>query len=201
MLVHYYEIRSCTCDNVDNRPVLVAPPETVLDLLTKYNFVLTADGRWVHFLTTPEYDHVMTGYPNRDVTFSYQPSAKEKPQETPEERKAGNRLATIGFLLLALSIVMPMAAVMMTEAADKMPFEEEGPLLSTFNTISYGIGSLSQIAAFVMMLVTRIKYPKNTLGKVLMWIYIVGAILAALAAILIIVACASCLNELSHCPG
>ena len=72
-----------------------------------------------------------------------------------------------------------------------------GALLTVMELLGSGAG----LASFIIMLVTRIRYPKNTAGKVLMWFFIIGAILLAIATVLLIIACASCLNELKNCPG
>ena len=42
------------------------------------------------------------------------------------------------------------------------------------------------VASWVLMIVVRVKYKTSTFGKVLMWIYIIGAILSVLAVIAII---------------
>ena len=39
------------------------------------------------------------------------------------------------------------------------------------------------------MIVARVKYPKSTFAKILMWVYIVLFILAIVAAVLIVAAC------------
>ncbi len=207
MFVHYYDVRCCTCANVDNRPVLIAPPDTGYDLLTMHEFVLLADGRWCHFLTQQEYEHVMTGYPNHDVSFGSQVYQAPLPTiEDPEKVKAGNRCALIAFILFGTSILLPgIAALLMggfnvlTETAKDS--ESGNPIITGISSILGGISSLTEIAAFVMMIVTRVKYPKNVWGKVLMWIYIVLGILIVIGMVLLILACAYCVNEMRRCPG
>lgn len=48
---------------------------------------------------------------------------------------------------------------------------------------------LSPIAAIVLMIMARIKYPNNKFAKILMWVYIAQIILAILLFIIIVVAC------------
>jgi len=64
------------------------------------------------------------------------------------------------------------------------------------------IGSLAMIAGLIIMIYVRVKYPKNVFGKVLMWLFIVGAIIAViiaiLYAILLAVACYSCFSCISE---
>ena len=55
------------------------------------------------------------------------------------------------------------------------------------------------------MVVVRVKYPKNTFGKVLMWIYIVEIILAIISVVLLFLMCMACANSIdgifSGCRG
>ena len=73
-----------------------------------------------------------------------------------------------------------------------------------FGTL-FSLVGISSLAAFVLMVVVRVKYPKNTFGKVLMWIYIVEIILAIIAIVLIFLMCMACANSLdeffSNCRG
>ena len=202
MYVHFYEIRGCICDNVDNRPVLVAPRDTRLDLLTKYQFVLLTDGRWVHFLTNDEYAHVMTGYPNRDVTFcaapQYTPMPSAPMQESEEDCRRGNLLAGIGLGLFVLYLIISFGEWGIMEVLDNAERTKEAINLAE---IVNGFLLLMPIASFVLMLITRIRYPKNVMGKVLMWVFIVSGILLALFIIAILVTCVACLNECSQAGG
>ena len=202
MYVHFYEIRGCTCDNVDSRPVLVAPRDTRLDLLTKYQFILLADGRWVHFLTNDEYAYVMTGYPNRDVTFytapQYTASPAAMPQESEEDKRRGNLLAGIGLGLFVLYLIVNFGEWGFMKALESNSHAgETTDLIAAINSILL----LMPVTSFVLMLITRIKYPKNVLGKVLMWVFIVSGILLAFLVIATLVACVACLNECSQAGG
>lgn len=48
--------------------------------------------------------------------------------------------------------------------------------------------------AFIIMIVLRVKYPQNRLGKVLMILMIVELVLAVIAAILFVLSCIACMN-------
>lgn len=198
MLVHFYEIRGCTCANVDNHPVLVAPANMQLDRLTYYHFVLLEDGRWVHFLTPEEYAHVMKGYPAHDVVFHQPGTPLPLQQSTPEDTAKGNLLALIGLGLNLAGIVLIVLLTLFSAALDT---ETEPSLYECLMVLP----CLAQIAAFILMIVTRIRYPDNTFGKVLMWVLIVEVILAVLAIIALIVFCAVacnyCVSEMKRCPG
>ena len=60
--------------------------------------------------------------------------------------------------------------------------------------ISSILGVLGSLAPLVIMIYVRIKYPTNTFGKILMWIYIAGIILYIILLILTVVACVSCIT-------
>ena len=58
-----------------------------------------------------------------------------------------------------------------------------------FYGILFSIGSavisMMGLAAYVLIIIERIKYPQNKFGKALMWVYIVELILFVLAAIVV----------------
>ena len=61
---------------------------------------------------------------------------------------------------------------------------------------------LSLIAGIVLVIYVRVKYPKNIFGKVLMWIYIVLAVLILIAFIVMLVACTlACSYLIETCQG
>ena len=64
------------------------------------------------------------------------------------------------------------------------------------------LGILFLIAGIVLVIYVRVKYPKNIFGKVLMWIYIVLAVLILIAFIVMIVACTlACRYLIETCQG
>ena len=74
-------------------------------------------------------------------------------------------------------------------------------VLSMFIPAASTVSSISSIAAIVLMIVARVKYPKNTFAKVLMWLYIATVIIYVLLMIAIIIACGiACANtDFSSC--
>lgn len=62
-------------------------------------------------------------------------------------------------------------------------------LASFFSSIVGILSSLSTLAAYVLMIVARVKCPKNTFGKVLMWVYIALFVMGIVTAIILMVAC------------
>lgn len=77
-----------------------------------------------------------------------------------------------------------------------------GGVLSSmgFDLAMYGaleaIQGLMVFASFILMIITRVKYPKDGFGKAVMWLFIVGLIFLAVIIITLIVFCSSCANEL-----
>ena len=64
------------------------------------------------------------------------------------------------------------------------------------------LGILFLIAGIVLVIYVRVKYPKNIFGKVLMWIYIVLAVLILIAFIVMLVACTlACSYLIETCQG
>ena len=64
------------------------------------------------------------------------------------------------------------------------------------------LGILFLIAGIVLVIYVRVKYPKNIFGKVLMWIYIVLALLILIAFIVMLVACTlACSYLIETCQG
>ena len=64
------------------------------------------------------------------------------------------------------------------------------------------VGILFLIAGIVLVIYVRVKYPKNIFGKVLMWIYIVLAVLILIAFIVMLVACTlACSYLIETCQG
>ena len=64
------------------------------------------------------------------------------------------------------------------------------------------LGILFLIAGIVLVIYVRVKYPKNIFGKMLMWIYIVLAVLILIAFIVMLVACTlACSYLIETCQG
>lgn len=136
--------------------------------------------------------------------------------ETLEDKKKANLLCIISILLF---IVPSLIAIIMAIVIASIDLSSGGNLLSSLYSaslnspvdlgitsqimgISYvvmmGISHFARIASFVMMIVIRVKYPKNTFGKVLMWIWIVGILIVISFVIFAVV---SCINFISSCPS
>lgn len=108
--------------------------------------------------------------------------------ETPEEHKAGN---TLGIISLCLYFGGPLITFLISFAVG-FGSGISGTSSSAYTSITTLLSSLSGIsglAAYVLMIIGRVKYPKNTLCKVVMWIYIGFLILGILSVILLFAFC------------
>lgn len=66
--------------------------------------------------------------------------------------------------------------------------------MDIFTCIIGSISALSGLAAWVLMIIARVKYPKNVFAKVLMWVYIGMLALEILAILIIVIACGAMLS-------
>lgn len=68
-----------------------------------------------------------------------------------------------------------------------------------------GLAGIASLVGLVIMIMTRVKYPRNRFGKAVMWIYIIIGILELIAVIVATVACiitaAACIESCSNFPG
>lgn len=165
------------------------------------------------------------GYPNQmDVEQAYRVLAQHgvpvnltpaKPPMTEEEKKQANLLCIISLSLYLLPIIIYLILVFISAGATASriddPYYVESQISNNSATLDavFSIFSLlacgSFIAAIVLMIVARVKYPQSVFAKVLMWVYIVMFIIAvigiAIVAISCAIACGNCLDDLRGCPG
>lgn len=81
---------------------------------------------------------------------------------------------------------------------------EESIITVLLNLFS-GLTGVISLVGLVTMIITRVKYPKNKLGKAAMWTYIVISVLELLAVIVFTVACIAAgvafIEACGNCPG
>lgn len=107
--------------------------------------------------------------------------------ESDEDNKRANQLGVISFVCLVLPFVLDKILIF-------LPFEIK-------DSISSSLSGMSLLTSITLMIFIRIKYPNNVLGKVLMWLCIIGFIFWIICALIIMIACVSFLEELKNCPG
>ncbi len=131
--------------------------------------------------------------------------------ETPEDKKKGNFWSWISLGCFAgrfvvdivIALVSGMATSIFSSISSVSDIEQIGEATTVVSEMIFAIGSCASlamgIAALVIMIYVRVKYPKNTFGKVLMWVYIVLFALYIIAMVAFIIACgiacAACTNE------
>ena len=185
MMVNYYEIYNCVFDMYFGRPALFAASDAPAELLDRYGFATFEDGRRVHFLDQQEYYHIMSCQGADPVVFNeatwYKISNYYHSQllagagagRRCYDDKEGNNLCIISLVLFLSALPMCML----------QPF----------------LGAGCELAAFILMIIVRVKHPKNVFGLVLMIIYIVAAVLLIIGAILLLAACYALLEEFNNC--
>lgn len=179
MFVNYYEVKNCMYEIYDNCPVLFAPIGTDEDILREYGFVKLIDGRWCKFINNTEYQHILHG--NVNFNISYNPL-----KYTNMEDKGNNRLSNILSILSLVCFAVgiePFLAISLT------------PVF-----VFWGF-------AIALLTAARVIAPKNIFAKVLSVLYIIVGILITIFIIILIIACQhmcdSCINGLNNChiPG
>lgn len=132
--------------------------------------------------------------------------------ETPEDKKKGNFWSWISlgcflgrFVVDAvIAFVSGLATSFFSNIGD---IEKIGEATTVVSDIIFAIGSCvsmaMSIAALVIIIYVRVKYPKNIFGKVLMWVYIVLFIMYVILMVAFIIACGiacnACVDECEKC--
>ena len=190
MTVHYFEINNCSLLYYCGYPILLAPAGTDEGLLTKRGFARQNDGNWIRYIDQFEYGYIMQFGDRNEVVINdetarqivyppiqyiQQPNFYNAP---PPLESTPNILCIVSISLMALSL----------------PATFIGTII---------LGGLFYIAALVLMMVARIKYPQSQFARVLCIVYIILTvilvILTAIAIVLLIIACNECLDSMRSC--
>ena len=185
MTVDYYEVRDCTVEQLGGRTVLAAPPQEVSrllpEILMRCGFLKEADGRWYHWLTDAELQLLQGAQGSVRLSFGGDalPPNPILVQEPEREAPAANYLTGGSLLAMLMSLILPYHS----------------------NPDIIMLRGVLIVTGWVLLIVARVKYPKNTFAKVVMWVYIVLMILGFLfmvaVGIFIIYTCNECV---SSCP-
>ena len=136
-----------------------------------------------------------------DITPQHVPASELPPEalrtlprdeaQVPEPKSYEKLLC---FLSLGLYVFGPTASGIPMYIVESMNLQTDvsSPIFSVLSSF----GSVTYIAAWVLMIIARVKYKKSVFAKVLMWVYI-GMLVAAV--ILVIVLVATCINALNNC--
>jgi hypothetical protein len=128
----------------------------------------------------------------------------------------GNTFPIISLVLMVVPFVLEIILSFATGIMDSLVatgFENElGTIIDVLNSgwqITVVIAEIlcwgARVASVVVLIYARVKYPDNIFAKVLMWVYIVFAILVLLFLAVTIISCGlafgACINEAQSCPG
>lgn len=117
----------------------------------------------------------------------------------PENNKKANKLCILSLLCVFLPILLSVSLSPILNVLFETSDAETSNTLwdITWNILGI-VGLLLLIAGIGLMIYVRVKYPKNTFGKVIMWLYIVLAIFSIIALIITMVICYS---AMATCGG
>lgn len=191
MIVNYYGVVGCDCRWNENGAFLIAPSTASAPMLQQAGFYYAQDGSWYKQLSPQETQYLQSMSNQASVSFPPPAAGFTAPpvqEESPEDKKKAHNLCWISLILMyglsAIRFVLAKigAARLLLSASDSLDT----------------IAGLTAIAAFIIMIIVRVKYPKNVFGKVLMIIYIVQIALAVLGFFLLAAMCGSALR---NCRG
>ncbi len=116
-----------------------------------------------------------------------------------ENNKQANKLCILSLLCVFLPILLSTSLSPVLSGLFKTSDAGTDNTLWDITGNILGIaGLLLLIAGIGLMIYVRVKYPTNTFGKVIMWLYIVLAILSIIALIITMVVCYS---AMATCGG
>ncbi len=180
MIVNYYEIEGCECEFHGDYISITAPDDTEKALLYKYGFMKRLDGKWYKVLTDEETADIESRKETGIISFGEYNEHHIYRSNYNEEDHNGlfpNFLCFMSALLFVISSYMLVK--------------------SNINPV------WTIIPALVLLIYTRIKYPKNILSKILIALIITGIFLVAAFCIFMVIACGqmcdSCFTECERC--
>ena len=102
---------------------------------------------------------------------------------------SANALAWSSIACMICSRLMNILAFIFSMMLTSVHISED--IAGMLSTVISAFSSMVNLTGLVIMIVTRIKYPNNKVGKAAMWIYIALTILEVILYILAVVACIS----------
>lgn len=142
------------------------------------------------------------GQANMGYQYQQQPNMiYQQPMKTEyvDEHEA-NMLAGVSLACIIGSRIM----IIISTIVNGLITSEESIITVLLNLFS-GLTGIISLVGLATMIITRVKYPKNKLGKAAMWTYIVITALELLAVIVFTVACIAAgvafIEACGNCPG
>lgn len=125
----------------------------------------------------------------------------ERRNLTYEENKKANLLCVVSLVLMFAPLLLYCAGLEIADTYLNIDFTGSFAHLCTYMGQLF-VGGCA-IASLAVMIYVRVKYPQNTFGKVIMWLYIVCIVLGLLYIAVLIIACGialnACLDGLKGC--
>ena len=125
---------------------------------------------------------------------------KKDMPETPEDKQKANKLCIISlccmFLPGLVTGILSFILYSVLNVSLKNDYNAVNNAYEAIFGLIYLVMGAAEIAAWVLMIYVRVKYPKNTLGKVLMILYIA---LVVISIILVVVLFITCIESLRSC--
>ncbi len=112
-------------------------------------------------------------------SYEYVPPISSDNQASSDDNKTGNIYAVISLVLV---LAFP-ASVVFTEVLGEY-------LPDVIRNLFYSVNLLVPLTGVVLMIIGRVKFPKNVFLKVLMWVYISFAIIMVIVTVVVMIACA-----------
>ncbi len=123
----------------------------------------------------------------------------EKPVVKTEEVPNNHLANVLCSISLGLYFGMPVLSFIMYVLAYGFSYSDTtSAVAGFFGSVISIISSLSTIAAYVLMIIARVKCPKSTYAKIVMWIYIALFAMSLITLMVIIFACAGAVASCSN---
>jgi hypothetical protein len=128
----------------------------------------------------------------------------------------GNTFPILSLVLMVAPLVLEIILSLVTGIMDafvETGFENElGTIIEVLNSswqVTVVIAEIlfwgARVASVVILIYARVKYPDNVFAKVLMWIYIIIAVLWIVFWAVVLISCGfafgACFGDLRNCPG
>lgn len=177
MKIMYYEVHDCDFEYVHNKPAIIAPVDTDVELLKKFDFVQLLDGRWCHYMALDEKLHMLNHEGDEILIFNEE--NRIIISESSDDNEPVESDVPIAYIIVMLSVFSIIIGLMSF-------YFSEGAAQSLI-PITAGI-----IALFAVRIVFPGNKPAEIITKTLSVLLVILLIGLAILAYAISKACDSC---------
>ena len=150
----------------------------------------------------PPQDQMYMQQPQMQQPYMQQPYMQQMPPQrmsneiSPEDNHKANMYCVASLLC---TFVIPLATMMVSGVlVNVFVSVDNDTTTSLLSSAVSTISGLSHLAGWVLMIITRVRFPKNKFGKVLMIVYLSLLALVVIGIVVLIISCIKCLQD---CPG